>query len=74
MTQGVTKRCRLSWLTNSALVFELKYEGRRGVAGSQPDAHGTHIKFGDLISYLTYGVIGRGSAQVSFLADGDNTE
>ncbi len=29
--QGVTKRCRLSWLTNSFLEFE---EG--GVAGSQP--------------------------------------
>jgi hypothetical protein len=33
---GVTKRCRLSWLTNSALVFEPKCGGRGGVAGSQP--------------------------------------
>jgi hypothetical protein len=34
--QGFTKRCRLSWLTNSALVHECKCGGRRGVAGSQP--------------------------------------
>ncbi len=26
-TQGVTKRCRLSWLTNSALVYEPKCGG-----------------------------------------------
>jgi hypothetical protein len=31
----VTKRCRLSWPTNSALVYEPKYGGRV-VAGSQP--------------------------------------
>jgi len=31
--QGVTKRCRLSWLTNSALVCEPKCGGREGVAG-----------------------------------------
>ncbi len=35
-TQGVTKRCRLSLLTNSALVIRVqKYGGREGVAGSQ---------------------------------------
>jgi hypothetical protein len=28
--QGVTKRCRLSWLTNSALVYEPKCGGRGG--------------------------------------------
>ncbi len=28
--QGVTKRCRLSWLTNSALVYELKCGRMRG--------------------------------------------
>jgi hypothetical protein len=28
---GVTKRCRLSWLTNSALVYEPKY----GVSGGE---------------------------------------
>jgi hypothetical protein len=34
---GVTKRCRLSWLTNRALVTEPQRGGRRrgGVAGSQ---------------------------------------
>ncbi len=30
--QGVAKRCRLSWLTNSALVYEPKCEGREGAA------------------------------------------
>jgi hypothetical protein len=44
--QGVTKRCRLSWLTNSALEYEPKWEGWGGgvVAGSQPMStvqHGT---------------------------------
>jgi hypothetical protein len=33
--QGVTKRCLLSWLTNSSLVYESKCEGKGGVAGSQ---------------------------------------
>jgi hypothetical protein len=33
---GITKRCRLSWLTNSALVYEPKCGGTRGHAGSQP--------------------------------------
>jgi hypothetical protein len=32
-SQGVTKRCRLSWLTNSALVFEPKCGGRGGGGG-----------------------------------------
>ncbi len=34
LTQGVTKRCRLSWLTNSAFVYELKCGCRVGIAGS----------------------------------------
>jgi hypothetical protein len=38
--QGVTRRCRLSWLTNSALVYESKCGriggGRGGVVGPQP--------------------------------------
>ncbi len=35
LCQGVTKRCRLSWLTNSALVYEPKCGGKGGgVAGS----------------------------------------
>jgi len=33
--QGVAKRCRLSWLTNSVLFYEPKCEGGM-VAGSQP--------------------------------------
>jgi hypothetical protein len=34
--QGVTKRCRLSWLTYSALVNEVKCGGSGGVSGSGP--------------------------------------
>ncbi len=35
--QGVTKRCRLSWQTNSALVYEPKCKGLGGGGGvSQP--------------------------------------
>ncbi len=30
--QGVTKRCRLSWLTNRGLVFEPKCGGGRGLS------------------------------------------
>ncbi len=57
-TGGHKKRCRLSWLTNSALVYETKCGGGR-VAGSQPVstavcAYGAQINFGDLTSYLTY--------------------
>ncbi len=56
---GFTKRCRLSLLTNSALVYESK--GKVRVAGSQPIStavhitwHGAQINFGDLPPYLTY--------------------
>jgi hypothetical protein len=58
--QGATNRCRLSWLTNSALVYEPKCGGRGVVAGSQSlskavnNAHGAQINFGDLTPYLTY--------------------
>ncbi len=59
---GVTKRCRLSLMTNSALVYESQCGGIRGVAGSQPmstavhiTCHGAQINFGDLTPYLTYG-------------------
>ncbi len=41
--QGVTKRCRLSWLTNSALVYEPKCGGER-VAGSQPMSTAVHME------------------------------
>jgi hypothetical protein len=40
--QGVIKRCCLSWLTNSALVYEPKCEGRGGVAGSQSMSTAVH--------------------------------
>ncbi len=61
-TKGVTKRCRLSLLTNSALVYESKRGGRGGVAGSQPMSTAVHItwhggaqiNFGDLPTHLTY--------------------
>ncbi len=63
LIQGVTKRCRLSWLTNSALVYEAKMRGDgRGVARSQPMSTAAHrspkINFGDLSPYLTYVLIG----------------
>ncbi len=60
--QGVTKRCRLSWLTNSALVYTSPKAGGWLVAGSQPMSkaahitwHGAQINFGDLSPYLTNG-------------------
>ncbi len=40
--QEVTKRCRLSWLTNSALVYEPICGGRGGLAGSQPMSTAVH--------------------------------
>jgi hypothetical protein len=45
--QGITKRCRLSWLINSALVYEAKCGGRGGVAalrGSQSMSTAIHSK------------------------------
>ncbi len=56
--QGVKKRCRLSFLTNSALVYEPKCRGRRegcGVSANEHSCvHGAQINFGDLTPYLTY--------------------
>jgi hypothetical protein len=40
--QGTTKRCRLSWLINSALVYEPKCGGG-GLAGSQPMSTAVHM-------------------------------
>jgi hypothetical protein len=56
MVQGVTFRCRLSWLNNSALVYEPEQGGGEGVAGSQPVQlyTGPQINFGYLTPYLTY--------------------
>jgi len=56
--QGVTKRCRLSWLTNSALVYEPKCGGGgelRGLSQLVQLYTGAQINFGDLTLYLTYG-------------------
>ncbi len=56
--QVVTKRCRLSWLTNSSLAYEPKCGGGGRVAGAQPlstAVHKTGINFGDLTQCLTYG-------------------
>jgi hypothetical protein len=58
--QGVTKRCRLSWLTNSVLVYDPKCggggggEGCRVSANEYSCAHGDQINSGDLSPYLSY--------------------
>jgi hypothetical protein len=41
MPPGVTKRCRLSWLTKSALAYMSLNAG--GVAGSQPMSTAVHM-------------------------------
>jgi hypothetical protein len=62
-TQGVIKRCRLSWLTNSALVYESKCGGMEEVAGSQPVITAVHHvtwspnklwRANSLLKYFTY--------------------
>jgi hypothetical protein len=66
--QGVTKRCRLTWLTNSALVYDPKCGG----GGSCGDTAytGAQINFGDLTPYLTLccRVIAVGSGEGDLLA------
>ncbi len=42
--QGATKRGRLSWLTNSPLVYEPKCVGRGKGAVSQPMSTAVHIR------------------------------
>jgi hypothetical protein len=46
LMEGVKKRCRLSWLTNSALVYEPKCGGGGGgfVAGSQLMSTAVHME------------------------------
>jgi hypothetical protein len=61
MLQGITKRCRLFWLTNSALAYEPKCGDRGGLRVSADEdscVHGAQINFGDLTPYLTYGMLG----------------
>ncbi len=41
--QGITKRCRLSSLINSVLVYTSPNAGGWGVAGSQPMSKAEHI-------------------------------
>jgi hypothetical protein len=55
--QGVTKRGRLSWLTNSALVYEPKCGGGGGGGDCGISANEyscAQINFGDLTPYLIY--------------------
>jgi hypothetical protein len=46
LSRGITKRCRLSRLTNSALVYEPKCRGGGGgvVAGSKPISTYVHME------------------------------
>ncbi len=54
-SQGVTKRCRLCWLTNSAIVYEPKCGGGGKLSASEYScAHGAQINCRDLTPYLTY--------------------
>ncbi len=60
ISQGLTKRCRLYLLTNSALVFEPEWgEGGgelRGLSQWVQLYTGAQINFGDLTPYLNYGI------------------
>ena len=40
IARGVTERCRLSWLTKSALAYEPKCGGRRGCGVSTSEYSG----------------------------------
>ncbi len=57
--QGVTKTCRLSWLTSSVLVYEPIMRGVGGKGGwvsgiEYSSANRAQINFGYLTPYLTY--------------------
>ncbi len=54
--KGVTKRCRLSCLTNSALIYEPEWGGGRlrGLRKWVQPCTGAQINFGDLTPYLTF--------------------
>ncbi len=55
-TPGGYKKCRLPWLTNSALVYDPKVwrRGGRGLIQWVQRYTGAQINFGDLTIYLTY--------------------
>jgi hypothetical protein len=71
--QGVTKRSRLSWLTNSSLVYEPKWGGWGG-GGFQPMSSAVHMepnycklwRSNHLTPYLPYGC-GEGRPSFSFI-------
>ncbi len=52
--QRFTKRCRLSWLTNSALVYEPKCGGREEMRGSQPMSTAVHVELHKVRTYKEY--------------------
>ncbi len=52
--QGITKRCRLSWLTNSIFVYGGRGWGLRGLSQWLQLNRGAQINSGDLTPYLTY--------------------
>jgi len=64
--QGVTKRSRLSWLTNCAFVYESKCGGSCEVSAYEYSYTGAQINFGDLTPYFTY-VANHGKKQLCIL-------
>jgi hypothetical protein len=64
--QGVTKRCRLSWLTSSAFEHEPKCGGMGVSANEYSCAHGAQVNFRDLIPYITYVSDNRNTSWFSF--------
>jgi hypothetical protein len=64
--QGVTKRCRLFLLTNSAFVMRVQIRGEGGNCGVSANEYScahhvtwSQINVGDLTPYLTYGCAGQ---------------
>jgi hypothetical protein len=55
LEQGITKRYRLSWLTNNVLVYDPKWVGGGGgVSANEDRLQGAQINFGNITLYLTY--------------------
>ncbi len=53
--QGVTKRCRLSWLTNRRSCIWAQMQGEGGRCGISANEYRSQLDFRDLTPYLTYG-------------------